>query len=164
MGIDGYREINSYRKICLKIHISFPVSLLRTVDYGMNGYFGLKGKYSSKMAFDFRLSYSQVSDMYFFVTIPPACSTEPVHRQYDNACLLNASRRVTWNQNEKLQIVLRGNYYHYNLDSLAHPWHRPDFDATLGASYNLRDKILVDAELFSYRYPVCPGYFRTILN
>ena len=148
MGVDGYREINSYRKILFENPFILPGLSVRNSDYGLNGYFGLKGQYSSKMSFDFRLSYTQVSDMYFFVNDTTDILQNQFTVQYDNAAVLKTSGEITWNQSEKLHLMLTANYYHYTLDSLAYPWQRPDFDASLAASYNLRDKILVDANLF----------------
>ncbi len=103
MGIDGYREINSYRKILFENPYIVPGLSVRNSDYGLNGFFGLKGQYSSKMAFDFRLSYTQVSDMYFFVNDTTNVLQNQFTVQYDNAAVLKTSGEITWNQSEKLQ-------------------------------------------------------------
>jgi hypothetical protein len=157
MGVEGHREINNYRKILFENPFIVPGLSVMNSDYSPVGYFGLKGRYSSKMSFDFRLSYMKVNDMYFFVPD----TTEILHNQYtveyDNASILTTSGEITWNQNEKLQLFLKANYYNYSLDSLAYPWHRPSFEANLGASYNLRDKILVDAGIFYTGKRYAPG-------
>ncbi len=44
--------------------------------------------------------------------------------------------------------MLRGNYYHYSMDLLEHPYQRPPFDISLTGVYNLRDKIVGRAELY----------------
>ncbi len=148
LGVDGYREVNSYRKILFENPYIVPGLSVRNSDYGMNGFVGLKGQYSSKMAFDFRVSFAQLSDMYFFINDTTSVLQNQFTVTYDNASLLTTSGEITWNQSEKLQFMLKGNYYHYNLDSLAHPWHKPQFEAVLSANYNLRDKILVNADVF----------------
>ncbi len=148
MGVDGSREINSYRKIIFENPFIVPGLSVKNSDYGINGYFGLKGRYSSKMAYDFRLSYAQVSDLYFYVND----TTDVLHNhftvRYDNASILKASGQIIWDQSEKLRLMLNVHYTHYELDTLAYPWHRPAFEAGFAASYNLRDKILIDANLY----------------
>ena len=157
LGAEGYREINNYRKILFENPFIKPGLSVKNTDYGMNAYFGLKGQLSSKMSFDLRASYAQINDMYFYVIDTTSVLENQFTVQYDNASLFTGSGEITWNQNEKLQVILRANYYGYQLDSLAHPWEKPAFDASLGVSYNLRDKILVDANLFYTGKRYAPG-------
>ena len=49
---------------------------------------------------------------------------------------------------EKINVIAKGNYYGYQLDSNAKAWHRPDFDITLSGIYNLKSKIILKADLF----------------
>jgi len=148
MGLDGYREVNNYRKLLFENPFIRPGFRAKNSDYGMIAYFGMKGKYSSKMSFDMQLSYSTISDMYFYVNDTSLYLQNQFIAEYDNGSILKASGEVTWNQNENLRLVFSADYYKYELDNLEHPWHRPAFEASLSGSYNLRDKILVDASFF----------------
>lgn len=148
MGIDGYREVNNYRKILFENPFIKPGYNVLSSDYGLIGYFGLKGRYSSKMAFDLQVSYSSVSDMYFFVTDTSQELQNQFITEYDNMSLLKAGGEIIWNQNEALRLTFKANYYKYELDELDHPWHKPAFEASLGGSYNLHDKILLNTLFF----------------
>jgi hypothetical protein len=121
---------------------------MQNTDYALIGYLGLKGRYSSKMAFDLQISYSTVNHMYFFVNDTSQELQNQFVTETDNMSLLKASGEITWNQNEALRLTLKSNYYKYELDILEHPWHKPTFDASLNASYNLRNKILLNTALF----------------
>ncbi|MCB8995297.1 MAG: TonB-dependent receptor, partial [Bacteroidales bacterium] len=67
---------------------------------------------------------------------------------YDNMTLMSLGAEVSWRQSEKLQFLLKGSYNTYELDSLAHPWHLPATQISLSSDYNLRNKILLAADIF----------------
>jgi hypothetical protein len=148
MGVDGYREVNNYRKILFENPFIKPDYNMQNTDYALIGYLGLKGRYSSKIAFDLQISYSTVNHMYFFVNDTSQELQNQFVTETDNMSLLKASGEITWNHNEALRLTLKSNYYKYELDILEHPWHKPTFDASLNASYNLRNKILLNTALF----------------
>ena len=49
---------------------------------------------------------------------------------------------------------MTGNYYGYNLSAQEHAWHKPDWDGSVKADYNLRNKIVASAtfSLIGQRY------------
>ncbi len=148
MGVNGYREVNNYRKMLFENPFIKPGLHVQNTNHSLIGYVGLKGRYSSRMAFDLKVSYSSVENMYFFIND----SLNDVQNQfmtvYDDLSILNFGGEVTWNHNESLKFVLKGNYYQYQLNNLEQPWHKPQFETSLSGIYNLRDKILVDADIF----------------
>ncbi len=158
LGVNGYREINDYRKILFENPFVVPGLSVMNTDHSLVGFFGLKGQFSSKMAFDVNLQYSQINDMYFFVNDTTSILQNQFTVQYDNTSLLKAGGSVTWNNDNKLQFVLRANYYNYSTDSLQYPWHLPAFDASISAAYNLRDKILVNADFYFTGKRYAPGF------
>ncbi|MCK4921331.1 MAG: hypothetical protein KAS71_09815, partial [Bacteroidales bacterium] len=64
--ISGYRQVNSYKRILLENPFITPSTIVENANFGTIGSFGLKGRYSSKMAFDFRFKYTQADAMHFF--------------------------------------------------------------------------------------------------
>jgi hypothetical protein len=157
MGLDGKKEINNYRKILFENPYILPGLSLANTDHNIIGTLGLKGRYSSKIAFDFRLSYSSIDSMYFFVNDSTSILRNQFTVDYDFANLLKVGGEIIWNKSDNLRFTLRGDYYHYELENLEYPWHKPSFDASLRASYNLREKILVDAALFYTGKRYAPG-------
>jgi len=53
-------------------------------------------------------------------------------------------QRSNGNLKKNLKFLLRGDYYDYSEEV----YHKPEYELTLNTSYNLRDKILIDANLF----------------
>lgn len=148
MGIDGYREVNNYRKILFENPYISPGYNVPNSNYSLIGYLGLKGRYSSKMAFDMQVSYSTVSDMYFYVNDTSLELQNQFITESDNVSIIKAGGEIIWNQDEDLRLTLKANYYKYEMENLEHPWHKPAFDASLNGSYNMHDKILLNAALF----------------
>ena len=157
LGLDGKKEVNNYRKIIFENPYIMPGLSVVNTDYNIIGTAGLKGRYSSKMAFDFRLSYSSIDSMYFYVNDTTTILQNQFAVDYDFANLLQAGGEIIWNKSDNLRFTLQGNYYHYELENIKYPWHKPVFDANLRASYNLREKILVDAGLFYTGKRHAPG-------
>jgi outer membrane receptor protein involved in Fe transport len=47
-----------------------------------------------------------------------------------------------------MNLALKGNYYLYKPKNLERPYHKPDYDITLSALYNLRSKIIIKGDIF----------------
>jgi len=64
--------------------------------------------------------------------------------------LLNIHGEAIYNLDEKLRLGLKADYNGYNVKTLAEPFHRPAFQSTIFGSYNVYDKLLLGAELYTY--------------
>ncbi len=148
LGIDGYNEVNNYGKIIFENPYITPGTVVSNAHHSMIIFAGLKGRYSKKASFNLKGSYEKVDQMYFYVNDTSDILLNKFTVVYDNMTVLSLGGEVSWLQSEKLQFVLKGNYYKYELDSLDHPWHKPEMEVSLAADYNLRDKILVGADIF----------------
>jgi hypothetical protein len=146
--IDGYRGENNYRKLLYENPFIVPGLKVKNSNYGFVAHAGLKGRYSSKMAFNIHGSYAMVEDMYFFVNDTSNILANQFKVDYDNVKVSGLAADVSWNQSEKLKFLFKGRYYLYEMTNLDYAWHKPELEFSFGASYNLRDKILVDADLF----------------
>lgn len=148
MELSGYRQVNSYRRMLLENRFITPSTNVENANYGMIGSFGLKGRYSSKMSFDFRFRYTQAESMHFFTNSLSDTLMNTFDVKYDNGNIINAGGEITWIQSEKLKFLIRADYYKYDLSKLRYAWHMPGFKASLNTEYNLRDKILIDGNVF----------------
>lgn len=148
MEVSGYRQVNSYRRMLQENQFIMPSTSVRNANYGTIGSFGLKGRYSSKMSFDFRFRYTTAESMHFFTNSMSDTLMNTFDVEYDNGSIINVGGEITWIQSEKLKFLLRGDYYKYDLSKLQYAWHMPGFKASLNTEYNLRDKILIDGNVF----------------
>lgn len=148
LGITGNKEINNYRKILMENPYIRPGLRLKNTDYSLIGYAGLKGRYSSKVAFNLKGSYSRAYNLYFFVNDPADTLRNQFIAVYDNASILELNGEVTWHPSDKIQLLFKSKYSQYDLVFLEKPWHRPSLEVSLSAGYNIKDKILIDADVF----------------
>ena len=86
--------------------------------------------------------------MYFFINDTNSVLENQFGVVYDDIEQLSLTGEVSFRPDEKLNLLLSGKYSQYNMDTLPHPWHMPNFDMSLRAGYNLRNKIVLDASLF----------------
>lgn len=148
MGVDGYRMANSYRDVVTENPYIVPGLRASPTDLALIGYFGMKGRYSSKMSFDLKVSYSRMDSMLMFMNDTLSDLRNRFIPAYDDATMLRFGAEVIWTQSEKLKLMLRGHYSDYNMTSLAYAWHKPAFKTSFSARYNLRDKVLLNTDLF----------------
>lgn len=146
-GASGQTILNEYRFIADENPYINPTLYVKTTNEKIRGYGGIRGS-AGDFSFRAGASYSLLDRLPFFVndTITPLLNEFSV--LYDNAELTTISAEAGYQVNSKLNIMLRGNYYHYSMDLLEHPYQRPPFDISLTGVYNLRDKIVGRAELY----------------
>jgi hypothetical protein len=157
MGISGFKEANNYGKILFENPFLTPGTTVSNSNHSMIVYGGLKGRYSNKMSFNLKGKYEKLDSMYFFVNDTTNTLRNQFVAVYDNPAVLSLSGEVSWYQSEKLQFLLKANYYKYQMDKLAKAWHRPSFEASFSADYNLRDKILIGSDIFYTGKRYAPG-------
>jgi hypothetical protein len=68
---------------------------------------------------------------------------------YDNIELVSYFGELSLAPNEKLNLHIKAHYRNYKMDVEQKPWHKPSFDLTFSARYNLRDKIILKGDIFS---------------
>ena len=117
------------------------------VQAGLTGETGIEGRYKLSA------SYSLVNDMLFFTN--SILMDGPVALQkgnyftplVDQAEIFNIHGDMGGKISDKLTFDAGLNYYRYTLSDYDYAWNKPDWDATVGLKYNLRDKIIADLEV-----------------
>jgi hypothetical protein len=148
MGINGYREVNNYSKVLFENPFLLPGTRISNTNHTLVLFAGLKGRYSNKMAFNLKASFESVDSMYFYINDSTNVLRNKFAAVYDNGTVLNLSGEVSWHQSDNLEFLLKANYYKYELDMLNYPWHKPSMEIALSSNYNMRDKILLGADVF----------------
>ena len=81
---------------------------------------------SSRLGFNVNINYQKTDNQYFYVIDTAA---DPFNRlfnvEYDNISTLTIGGELTWKQSDELNIILRGQYSTFTMDTLAAPWHTP---------------------------------------
>jgi hypothetical protein len=117
---------------------------LRNTDNQLRITAGLSGSMNVAATYALDVSYSLFRDLLLFMndTIGVGNYFVPV---YDDGQLLKVHGEVAFPVNHLLTLSLLGNYYGYNLSAQEYAWHKPEWDGSIKADYNLRNKIVASA-------------------
>lgn len=118
----------------------------RTFDFSG----GLQGKLSGKIAFQTGIGLSNLNGLYSFENeVFTGFSTtkfaERFKVSYTDTKRTNFFAEVGYSSPKAFKILVRGDYFGYTSDRV---WHRPTYKLNLVSSYNIVNKILLDADLF----------------
>ncbi|MBN2681428.1 MAG: TonB-dependent receptor [Bacteroidales bacterium] len=121
---------------------------------------GLKGNFSPRISYDLNLGYCETENMYFYVNNTVSVqkdSTPALETLYyggnkfdlltDTVMMVNLQGKLGFRQSEKLSFTLQADYFIYTMQSLSHPWHKPDFLVRFNTKYNIRNIILAHLDI-----------------
>lgn len=117
------------------------------VTAGLNGNNGIGGNYLLSA------SYSVVNDMLFYANkVDTIDIISPQIGNFftfipDDGEIFNVHGEITGTILEKIWYGAQANYYNYSMTLPDLPLNKPDWDATLGLKYNLRNKIVAGADI-----------------
>ncbi len=154
-GLDGGLQKNSYKS--LSSVNPFVLSNLdyKNTDNKYNVYGGLRGALSSNLSYDAKVLYGKYNNMaYYLADYNYNAKDNPYANRYNvvymNTNYLNINGQLKYQLKQKLNIIAKGNYYGYTITDTSYvkPWHKPNFDLTFSAHYNLKSKIILKADIF----------------
>ncbi|MBI4645343.1 MAG: hypothetical protein HY738_01820 [Bacteroidia bacterium] len=146
--VNGEMETNHYRKIVMENPYIVPGLCVANTNRKLNINIGVRGNINSSNYYDIGGKYSQIDSMYFFVNDTNNILQNQFSVVYDYVDLYHFYSTITLKRTEKLDIRFNGNYHAYTMQNEEKPWHKPDYEVSLTAKYNLQDKINIGAELF----------------
>lgn len=159
-GVSGGLQKNSYRSLTNENPFLRPDAQLKNTHNKFNLFAGLRGNLSSSTSYDAAVKWGMFDNMHFFIVDYDSDLNRLDNKfkvVYVNASLLTVSGSVKYQYKEKIHFIAKGNYYGYSLnptDSLSiatytKPFHKPNYDLTLSALYNLKSKIIIKADIFA---------------
>ena len=114
-------------------------------------YAGLRGAFSSFLAFNAGVSYTPaIENQYFFVNDTSEGNWNKLTYANDNTSLFEVHGEITWQNHEKLRVIARADYLGYGTDKELKAWYVPSFRMSLGAKYNLQEKISLDFAVLTF--------------
>ena len=94
-------------------------------------------------------SVSNYENLYFFANSLQDSTKFTILYDQGNTVLLNIFGEVSIAVRENFRLTARGDYFGYNTDEVAQAWQRPNFKIDLLSTYNLFDKFLFTANLYT---------------
>jgi len=148
VGASGGLQKNSFKSLTDNNPFLLSDVVMKNSNQKYELYGGLKGTLSSTIAYNARASYQTVGNMAMYVNDTKDLLQNRFDVIYDEVDLLQVTGEIAYQNREKLRISLRGDYFNYKTKTQLRAWYKPDMAITLSANYNLRDKIVVKADLF----------------
>jgi hypothetical protein len=150
IGISGELKKNNYQQTFAENQFIKPGVLLKNTSSNFIAYGGIKGSISSVIRFRADVSYTVYKNFHFFVndtiTIPPLM---PLQNQfvaeYDDINLITYHGQLAYEASERLALMIDGKYLDYKIFDAKKPWHKPDFEIGMDATYKPGSKFTIDA-------------------
>jgi hypothetical protein len=150
IGIGGKLEANHYGKIVQENHFITPGLKVKNTSQNMTAFGGIKGSISPQVRFRADFSFSTFEDMYFFINDTTTELQNTYTVDYDDVDLIKYHGELAIEPSVLWNVTADFNYYSYSMLNLKKPWHKPQYDLTISAAYNLKEKFLIDGDLILY--------------
>jgi len=147
-GVKGSVERQSYRDLSTENPFIITSPNLRNRNERLNLYGGLRGRISSDVSFNARVTNTNYENFAYFVNDTTVSSTNQFKVVYDDLNILNFSGELSFDAGEKIKFFGRGEYNIYTTDKQKEAWHQPGIKISAGGVYNLKNKLLARAEIY----------------
>ncbi len=156
-GLSGELKRNSYKSVSDEnpwVNPVFPLDYTNT-KIELKG--GFTGNFNKLVDYNFRVSWTEVEKMLFFVNDFPepysnydttAVTGIKFTARYDDVKLTEVSLETSYEQSEKMNLLFEAVYRNYKMTNLSKPWHKPAFTAKAGVIYKINSRTMVTGELF----------------
>ncbi len=111
-------------------------------------YAAFESNLSSSLQFNIFGDASQVDQMVFYITDTLNLLKNTFNTVIDNAQIVHLKADITYRNQERWWAMLSTNYYQYTMQTEDESWHKPVFDISLLAHYNIQDKFILQANVF----------------
>jgi hypothetical protein len=159
VGVDGKYTNNHYSKIAYENQFVDPMHDVTNSFEKLRFYGGIDGKFSSKTNFKIGVDYSMIDDNPFYylneyyypdpiVNPNPLIVNNTFDVLYDDINLLKFNIEIFHASSERLNLLLSGNYYAYNLEEQAEAWNMPNWDATFSVDYKITEQLSMGADIY----------------
>ncbi len=144
-------ERNSLRSFSSEnpfVNTAFPGFEFTHTEMKFTG--GFKGCLGSELSFNANVTQSKIDKLPLFVNDTTSKLMNKFLVIYDNASILNSHIEITYQKSEKFNAMLILNYNKYTMHTEKYAWHKPNSDVKFVFTYNLKDKIILKADVFAY--------------
>ena len=153
-GVNGGLERNNYKNLTRENPFMLSQVSINNKVVKYNVYGGIRGNYSATTSFNLQVAYREVENFGMFINqsnqIPGSLSL--VSNQfdviYDDATVTQLTAEVGYQRIDKLNLLLRGDYFLYSITNQPEAWNMPNFKLNLNANYDISDKIVLTADIF----------------
>lgn len=148
-GVTGGRIRNNYHSLsCENPYIS-PPSELNNTEKKYELFAGMSGSLSAKINYNAVVKYSKLNNFYSYILNKNEVLENRFITVWDSIRCFNFHGEAIYRNKEKLNIIVSGDYFRFDVQHELRAWHMPGFKFSAIASYNLKDKILIKSEIYT---------------
>ncbi|MFZ4401675.1 MAG: hypothetical protein ACOYO1_16710 [Bacteroidales bacterium] len=163
-GFTGGLNKNSFKSISDENPYIGTIAPLGFSNKKFEIYGGINTSLTKAIDFNASISNATTDNMPLFVNDTMNIAHNKFTVVYDNVNLLKISASLLFKYDEKMNITLQGNLYRYSTDQEAEAWHKPGFDASLTMRYNISNKIICRAEIYTFTKMYAKTYVNSIMK
>jgi hypothetical protein len=116
-------------------------------------YGGLKGHITKYLDYNLSFVNSTIENMPFYVNDTVSAIAPGLNNQftviYDRVKYSRVIAEFGFHYKSRFKAMLCGKYNNYFMDTEDYAWHKPKLEISFSANYNMQDKFLIKAELFT---------------
>ncbi len=149
-GVKGEINKNSFKILSDKNPFIISTIPLEYSNNKLEVFGGLNGNLFKTLDFNVCLSNSLIDNMPFFVNDTSNILNNTFNVVFDDISLLKVKAEISYQKKEKIKLNFNAVFNKYTMDKELKPWHKPDFEISFGANYNISNKFIIKAEIFAY--------------
>ena len=149
-GLNGKIKKNSIKDFYTENpFIGDQLKILNTNEK-INLFAGIRGKIDLKNTYQINVNYKSIGNAVYFTANKDKYRTYNVIYDGPKASETNINIYYTHQSSEKLRLYTNFDYNIYKTDTLREALNKPSSIFRLGTTYNIANKFLLDAQVFSY--------------
>ena len=148
MGLNGDLYKNSFRSLSTTNPFLESQPEFRNTYNSYNAFLGIRGILSRNISYDAKVSQGKYLNMPLFLINYDDVLNNRFKVVYDTVKLLQVNAQLKYQLRDKISLLAKGNYYHYNTQKEKYAWHKPNFDISLSGEYNIKSKMIGRADFF----------------
>ena len=149
VGIDGNYKTNTFRSLIEENPFITPGLVVPISNAKLQIYAGLKGSLTTKLSYYLRVDFTTSDKEHFFVNDTAYSKAQNYFTVVtDDLNTFKFSGELYYNPVESIEFGLKAYYSSFQPSVEKYAWHRPSFESEFSVKYNLRNKVLVNFNLF----------------
>lgn len=152
-GITGYMEKNSFDGARSTNPYISPLFEQEFTYVKFAQFGGIKGRVGQNVDYNLNFYNFSTDNMPLFVNDTSAGNPTGIENQfvvvYDKAKYSRIHAAISYKWQDKLTFIVDGTYNSYFMDREEEAWHKPAVETSFSALYNIQDKIVLRADVFS---------------
>ena len=155
IGVTGGIKRNSINSLRTENPFLYELPNLKNTRTNYDVYVGVRGLVSSNLSYNVSGGYKSVKDMVLYTSDMPLANQGINYNQYENVYqpvydsvkVAHVSSQISYQREDKWNVMWRMNYNYYETLREAKAWNLPDFTSDVTLRYSLQDKIIAKSSI-----------------